>query len=194
MRALVMDFESDKNVENLSDEYMFGPALLVAPVTSYLARTKEVYLPAGSGWYDFYTGKYFKGGEKLTVDASLDKIPLFIREGAIVPTGPAIQYAEEKTDGEITLHVYAGKDGHFTLYEDENNNNDYQKGIYSTIEFRWSQANRTLTLGKRSGEFPGMVKERTFNIVVVSPEHAAGFDAAGGKSVKYDGSEKVVTF
>ncbi len=196
MRALVMDFESDKNVENMSDEYMFGPAFLVAPVTTYKARTKEVYLPAGSGWYDFYTGKYLKGGEKINTEAPLGEIPLFVREGSIIPTGPEIQYAEEKTNGGITLHVYAGKDGRFTLYEDENNNNDYQKGIYSTVEFKWDQANQTLTIGKRRGEFPGMVKDRTFNVVVVSPEHATGFDAAPAteKSLKYDGSEKVVTF
>ncbi|HQT92361.1 MAG TPA: glycoside hydrolase family 31 protein, partial [Candidatus Kryptobacter bacterium] len=123
MRALVMDFESDKNVENMSDEYMFGPAFLVAPVTIYKARTKEVYLPAGSGWYDFYTGKYLKGGEKINTEAPLGEMPLFVREGSIIPTGPEIQYAEEKTNGGITLHVYAGRDGYFTFYEDENNDN-----------------------------------------------------------------------
>ncbi len=155
-----------------------------------------MYLPAGSGWYDFYTGKYLKGGEKINTEAPLGEIPLFIREGSIIPTGPEIQHAKEKTDGGITLHVSAGTDGRFILYEDENNNNDYQKGIYSTVEFKWDQANRTLTIGKRRGEFPDMVKDRTFNIVFVSPEHAAGFDAVPTteKSVKYDGSEKVISF
>ncbi len=155
-----------------------------------------MYLPAGSGWYDFYTGKYLTGGERMNTEAPLGEIPLFVREGSIIPSGPEIQYAEEKTNGGITLHVYAGKDGRFTLYEDENNKNDYQKGIYSTVEFKWDQANQTLTIGKRRGEFPGMVKDRTFNVVVVSPEHATGFDAppAMEKSVMYDGSEKVVSF
>jgi alpha-D-xyloside xylohydrolase len=196
MRALVMDFESDMKVKNLSDEYLFGPSILVAPVTTYKARTKDVYLPAGTGWYDFYSGKYYEGGRWITCEAPLNRIPLFIREGSIIPTGPEIQYAEEKTKGEITLHVYAGKDGHFSLYEDEDNNNDYQRGIHSTIGFKWDQNRHELTIGKRHGEFPGMIADRTFTIVLYSPGQAAGFDSKpeAGKSVKYDGSEVSVVF
>ena len=196
MRALVMDFESDKSVKNLSDEYMFGSSLLVAPVTSYKARTKDVYLPSGSAWYDFYTGDYLKGGETITAAAPLDKIPLFVREGSVIPVGPEIQYAEEPTNGGLTLYVYAGKDGHFTLYEDENNNNDYQKGIHSAIKFNWDQANRVLTIGRREGRFPGMMKQRTFRIVVATPEQPVrfGMHPKSEKVVMYDGTEKVITF
>lgn len=196
MRALVMDFESDPQVTNLDNEYMFGPALLVAPVTKYRARTKEVYLPKGTGWYDFHTGKYFKGGENVNVEAPLGEIPLFVREGAIIPAGPAIQYAEEKTNGEITLYVYAGKDGEFSLYEDENDNNDYRKDVCSSIEFRWDQTRQTLTIKKRAGEFPGMMKDRMFRVVVVSPGRPAGFGTApeSEKVVKYDGSRRVIPF
>ncbi len=196
MRALVMDFQRDVKVENLSDEYMFGPALLVAPVTSYMERTKDVYLPEGTGWYYFYSGKYSAGGKKVTVNAPLNKIPLFVREGSIIPAGPVIQYAEEKTNGNITLYVYAGKDGEFTLYEDENNNNDYRKGIYSTIEFSWNQAKRVLAIGKREGKYPGMINARTFRVVVVSREEPAGFGAISKmeKTVKYVGEKVTVTF
>lgn len=196
MRALVMNFESDPNVVSLSDEYMFGPALLVAPVTTCKARTKQIYLPAGGGWYDFYTGKFLGGGERVEAEAPLDRIPLYVREGSIIPSGPQIQYAEEKTDSTITLHVYAGKDGHFTLYEDGDSSNDYQKGVYSTIGFKWDQANKTLTIGKRQGEFPGMVKDRVFKVIIVSPENALGFGArpATEKSVEYNGNEVSVTF
>ncbi len=196
MRALVMDFASDPRVTDLDDEYMFGPALLVAPVTEYKARTKEVYFPKGTGWYDFYTGQHFKGGERVSVEAPLNEIPLFVREGSIIPAGPAIQYAEERTKGDLTLHVYSGADGKFTLYEDENDNNDYRNGIHSTIEFLWDQAKQTLTIGRRTGEFPGMLRDRTFGIVVVSPGRPSGFGATPDfvKVMKYDGSRKSVKF
>ncbi len=196
MRALVMDFESDRKVEKMSDEYMFGPALLVAPVTTYKARTKDVYLPSGTGWYDFYSGKYFDGGKSVDVSAPLDEIPLFIREGSIIPTGPDIQYAEQKTDGEITLHVYSGKDGEFSLYEDDGNTNEYQKGAHSMIDFKWDQKSRILTIGKREGDFAGMARERTFRIIMVSRENPSGFQAAPKeeKSVEYTGKEVEVRF
>ena len=196
MRALVMDFQSDGHVKNLSDEYMFGPALLVAPVTSYMERTKHVYLPEGTGWYGVYSGKYFDGGKNVTVNAPLDEIPLFVREGSIIPAGPVVQYAEEKTNGDITLYVYAGKDGEFTLYEDEDNNNNYQKGICSTIKFSWNQAKQALTIGKRAGKYSGTTTTRTFNVIVVSPEEPAGFGAIHQteKSVKYTGRKVTVEF
>ena len=167
-----------------------------SPVTSYMERTKAVYLPEGTGWYDFYSGKYFDGGKNVKVNAPLDEIPLLVRKGSIIPTGPVVQYAEEKTNGDITLYVYAGKDGEFTLYEDEDNNNDYQKGIYSTIKFSWNQAKRALTIGKRNGDFPGMITARTINVVVVSREEPTGFGAISkrAKSVKYDGRKVTITF
>jgi len=170
MRALAMDFPYDKNVENLSKEYMLGPSLLVAPVTVYRERTKEIYLPTGSGWYDFYTGKYYDGGQTVMVEAPLDKIPLFVREGSIIPIGPEVQYAEEKTDGRITLYVWTGKDVGFTLYEDENENNDYQKGICSMIPIRYDEKSGKLSIGPTEGSYPMMPAKRTFRIVWIGKE------------------------
>ncbi len=196
MRALVMDFQSDSRVANLSDEYMFGPAILVAPVTTYEERAKNVYLPKGTGWYDFYSGKYFDGGHDLTVNAPLDQIPLFVREGAIIPTGPTIEYAEENTNGEITLYVYSGKDGQFSLYEDEGNNNDYQRGKCSTIVFRWDDAKKTVTIGKRAGKFPGVLLARTIKVILVSREEPVGFggNSRAERSVTYNGRKLSVKF
>ncbi len=182
MRALEMDFPSDKNVENLSNEYMFGPSLLVAPVTTYKDRTKEVYLPDGSGWYDFYTGKHYDGGKSITAQAPLDKIPLFVREGSIIPVGPEIQYAEEKTDGTITLYVYEGKDAEFTLYEDENENNDYEKGIYSEIQIHYDNSSGELSISAPAGFYPGMPANRTFRIVWIGKESPHPFLSESTKS------------
>ncbi|HEY9165831.1 MAG TPA: TIM-barrel domain-containing protein [Candidatus Kryptonia bacterium] len=196
MRGLVMDFPNDKNVTNLSNEYLFGPSILVAPVTDYEARTKQVYLPSSCGWYDLYTGKHHKGGRTLNVQAPLDKIPLFVREGSIIPVGPDIQYAEEKTDGAITIFIYAGKDGRFTFYEDENENNDYLKGEYSTVEFQWNDRNRTFTIEKRNGEFPGMRAELSINVVLVSPQTPKGLNSQTkpNRKIKYTGSQEIVRF
>lgn len=194
MRALEMDFPDDKNVENLFDEYMFGPSLLVAPVTTYKDRTKDVYLPSGCEWYDLCTGKHYVGGQTMTAQAPLDKIPLFVREGSIIPLGPEIQYAEENTDGTITLYVYTGKDAEFTLYEDENENNDFEKGMYSTITFKWNEQSQILTIGKRNGSYPGMIKSRAFKIVTISKEEPAEFGTISklARNVSYDGEEKEI--
>lgn len=176
MRALVMDFGKDKNVLDISDQFMFGPALMACPVYTYKARQREVYFPDGNGWYDFYTGKHITGGQTLTVDAPYEQIPLYVRSGAILPYGPDLQYTDEKTASEIILYVYTGQDGAFTLYEDENENYNYEKGQYSMIPFKYDEATRSLTIGKRQGEFSGMLKERTFRIVTVSPTQMQAFD------------------
>ena len=192
MRPLVMDFTADANVNNISDQYMFGPAIMVCPVYEYGARSREVYFPNTSGWYDFYTGKYMEGG-KQNVAAPYERIPLYVREGAIVPYGPDMQYSDEKQAEEITLFVYQGKDGEFTLYEDENVNYNYEKGAYAMIPMTYNDAEGTLTIGERKGEFPGMLKERTFKVVVVNKDKAQPFDLkAKGQLVKYNGTEQVV--
>ncbi len=194
MRALVMDFGSDRKVVKMSNEYMFGPSILVAPVTSYRARSRNVYLPSGSGWYDFYTGEHYRGGESFEGDAPLGRIPLYVREGSIIPSGPEIQYAGESTDGDIILHVYDGCDGSFTLYEDGNESNDYRKGVFAEIDFTWDQTSRTLTIGKRRGGFPGMMSEREFLVILVSQRDRLGFDVkpSHGKRIRYDGHETEV--
>lgn len=193
MRPLVMDFTADANVNNVGDQFMFGPAMMAAPVYEYGARSREIYFPAGCGWYDFYSGRYVDGGQKLKVDAPYERMPLFVRSGAIVPYGPDMQYSNEKPASEITLYVYAGKDGAFTLYEDEGVNYNYEKGQYATIPFVYNEAAGTLTIGDRAGEFPGMLKERTFNIVKVSKDQPNPFDLkAKGTTVKYNGKTQSV--
>ena len=193
MRALVMDFGKDKNVLDISDQFMFGPALMACPVYTYKARQRKVYFPDGNGWYDFYTGKHITGGQTLTVDAPYEQIPLYVRSGAILPYGPDLQYTDEKTASEIILYVYTGQDGAFTLYEDENENYNYEKGQYSMIPFKYDEATRSLTIGKRQGEFSGMLKERTFRIVTVSPTQMQAFDPdASGKTITYNGGKQTI--
>ncbi|MDE5650509.1 MAG: DUF5110 domain-containing protein, partial [Duncaniella sp.] len=193
MRPLVMDFTADKTVRNIGDEYMFGPAFLVAPVYTYGATTRQVYFPAGSEWYDFYTGKEYAGGETVNVPAPYERMPLFVRSGSIVPFGPAMQWSDEKPAEEINLYVYAGENGKFTLYEDENTNYNYEKGSYATIPFTFDNSTNTLTIGDRTGEFPGMLKERKFNVILVSKDSPRGYNRDNkGVMVNYDGKKQVI--
>ncbi len=189
MRPLVMDYADDKNVRNLSDEFMFGDALLVAPVYHYGERSSEVYFPAGE-WYDFYTGKLIKGGQTLKVDAPYERIPLFVRAGSILPMGGDIQSTAEVSKEPITLFVAAGKDGEFTIYEDEGVNYNYEKGLSSKIEIEYDDDDSTVTIGEREGEFPGMLKYRKFNIVKVDANNPKAFDKKqNGVMVDYNGKE-----
>jgi alpha-D-xyloside xylohydrolase len=194
MRALMMDFGADANVLNIGDQFMFGPALLVNPVTQYQARSRRVYLPAGTGWYALRSGKHFSGGQTIEADALYADIPVFVREGAIVPFGPALQYTAEKPADPIRLVVYTGADGSFSLYEDEGVNYNYEKGAFSTIPFKYDETTSSLTIGARQGEFPGMLKTRTFEIVWVSKDKPAplNLDAAPAQSVQYNGREIVI--
>lgn len=193
MRPLVMDFTADTNVNSISDEYLFGPALLVAPVYKYGARQREVYFPKNCGWYDFYTGEYLSGGQKQQVAAPYERLPLFVREGAIIPYGPDMQYSDEKAPAEITLYVYAGKNGKFTLYEDEGVNYNYEKGKYAAILFSYNDATRELIVEQRIGDFPGMLKERIFNVVFVDKDKAQPFDLkAKGVVIKYNGNQQTL--
>lgn len=189
MRPLVMDFTADTQVYNISDQYMFGPALMVCPVYVYGAREREVYFPEGN-WYDFYTGKLYSGGQKTVVPAPYERMPLFVRAGSILPYGPEMQYSDEKKAEKIDLYVFKGADGQFTLYEDEGVNYNYEKGKYAMIPMQYDQQSGTLTIGDRQGEFDGMLKERTFNVVVVDPEHPQGYAVAPqGQVVKYNGTK-----
>ena len=173
-RPLVMDFPGDCAARNLNNEYMFGPAFLVAPVTQYKQREHQVYLPAGTSWYDFWTGAPVASGA-ITVPAPYGRIPVFVRAGSIVPYEPVMQYIGERPADPITLYVYAGASGQFTLYEDQGTNFDYEKGAFSLIPIRWDDNTRTLTIGQRTGSFEGMLRTRTFRAVLVSRDHPAGF-------------------
>ena len=189
MRGLPMDFPGDPKVRDLSDQWMFGPALMPCPVYEYKARSREVYFPEG-GWYDFYTGAYIAGGQTLTADAPYERIPLYVRAGSIIPFGPDMQWSDEKPADNIRLYVYAGRDADFTLYEDDGVTYGYEKGAYATIPIHWDDASRTLTIGARKGSFPGMLETRTFTVVVVDPAHPAGFAPdASGTEVHYTGTE-----
>lgn len=159
-------------------------------------KTRTVYLPANTIWYDFWTGEKFKGGKSIKLDAPIDKIPLLIKAGSIIPMGPFLQYSTEKPADPIELRIYPGADGSFTLYEDENDNYNYEKGIYSTIDFKWNDKNKTLVIGDCKGEFPGMLKERTFNVVLVSKNKGTGIDIhqKPDKTIKYNGSKLTIRF
>ena len=185
-----MDFPSDKNVTDLSDQWMFGPALMPCPVYEYKARSRSVYFPEG-GWYDFYTGEYISGGKRTEVSAPYERMPLYVKEGSIIPMGPAMQWSDEKPADDILLAVYAGKDASFTLYEDEGVNYNYEKGKYATIPITWDDKTRTLTIGERKGDFDGMLSARKFRIVVTDPSNPNAFDPDfKGKEISYSG-EKV---
>lgn len=194
MRPMVMDFGSDKAVKNIGDQYMFGPSLLVAPVYKYKARTRNVYFPSSCGWYDFYSGIYILGGHQVKVDAPFEQIPLFVREGSIIPFGPEIQFTGEKPADPITLYVYTGRNCGFTLYEDEGTNYNYERGEWSTIKFSYNDSTGDLTIDGRNGEFGGMLKERTFRIVWVTRNNHVAFHPGivPHETVRYNGEKIVV--
>lgn len=202
MRALMMDFKGDRKVWDMTDEFMFGRSLLVAPVTYALytdeqrrwsddapdwteAKQMDVYLPSGAKWYDYYTNTLYNGGREVNVDASIDHCPMFVRAGSILPLGPDVQYTSEKPWDNLEIRVYAGADGKFTLYEDEGDNYNYEKGIHSTIDF--SLKGSKLTIGARRGEFPGMLKARRFNITYINGKTVKNV------SVDYDGTARTIS-
>jgi len=195
MRPLVMDFADDTRARTVADQYMFGPAFLVNPVTTYKARSREVYLPSGT-WFDFWTGKTTQGGTTITADAPYDQLPVFVPTGSIIPVGPDQQYVGEKPIDALTLYVYAGANGTFSLYEDDGLTNGYERGQFSQIPFGWNEATRTLTIGRRTGTYPGMPATRTFNVVIVKTGAPVPFEgaAAAGRAVKYAGAEVKATF
>lgn len=196
MRALFMDFLGDKKAWNVTDEYMFGKAFLVAPVvhaqyTPELvqkdlkenegwgsdskteidkvvaadfaqAKSMDVYLPAGTRWFNYWTNEVQEGGKNVTVETTLGRIPLFVRAGSVVPVGPDVQYSGEKAWDNLTVCVYPGADGNFTLYEDEFDNYNYEKGAYTEIPMTWDDSKRTLTIGSRKGGYTGMLAKRQF--------------------------------
>lgn len=159
-------------------------------------QTRPVYLPAGAKWTDFWTGRTIAGAQRIMADAPIDKIPLLVRAGSIIPMGPFVQYAAEKPADPIELRIYPGASGSFTLYEDENDNYNYEKGVYATIAFHWDDAKRQLTIEDRKGEFPGMLKDRTFNVVLVRKNHGTGIEVTDkpDKVVSYKGAQQVVQF
>ena len=191
MRPFVMDFGNDKNVINIGHQFMFGPSIMVCPVYIYKARKLDVYFPKDFNWYDFYTGKIeSNGGENKNVEAPYEHIPLFIKSGSIIPFGPAIEYTRQKKVDNLRIFIYLGNDGKFTLYEDEGINYGYEEGKFSKIEFNYKESSKILTIKEREGEYPGMLKERTFTIITVSTSNQIGYNPdLDGKEVKYNGGK-----
>ena len=195
MRGLPMDFPADPAVKDISDQWMFGPAFMPCPVYEYGARSREVYLPEGSVWYDFYSGRSYSGGEKIVADAPYERMPLFVRGGSIVPMGPDMEWCDEKQPEVIDLYVYAGADCQFTLYEDDGLTYGYERGERSEITFFWTDSERELIIGERDGEYPGMLESRRFNVILVDPEHPVGYGGPGsvpGEMVEYDGKVVII--
>lgn len=190
MRSLLFDFISDPEVKGIEDEFMFGPSILVCAVTEPMYYTqisqpiqrekkKKCYLPSGTKWFDYWTNICYEGGQWVWADTPIDKIPLFIKAGAILPTTEGLQYAQEKVETPIKINIYEGADGTFTLYEDEGDNYNFEKGFYSTIIFDWKNAERKLTIKDRAGSYEGMEKIRIFEIQVGSKKEEVTY--SGGK-------------
>jgi alpha-D-xyloside xylohydrolase len=194
MRPLVMDFRNDRRAQNIGDQFMFGPEILVNPVTEPGATLRHMYLPDAK-WYDFWTGASMDGKKMIDTPAPLDRMPLFVRAGSILPMGPEVEYVAQKPADPIEVRVYAGANGDFNLYEDEGDTYDYEKGVRAVIPMHWDDATKTLTIGARNGTFPGMLAHRTFHVVFVGENHGGGINpvAQPDKSVEYSGSQLTVT-
>jgi alpha-D-xyloside xylohydrolase len=167
---------------------MFGPSIMVAPVYEYSARKRDVYFPEGTNWFDFYSGKKYTGGQRISVESPLDKMPLFVREGSLLICGPVIQHTSKKQDP-LTIYVFPGKNTSTTLYEDEGTNYNYESGKFSTITISYDDATHRLSLAKREGGYPGMFTKRRFEIVWVK-DHQGGVDLTvqPHQVIEYSGS------
>jgi alpha-D-xyloside xylohydrolase len=194
MRPLVMDFRTDARVADIGDQFMYGPAFLVSPVTEPGATTRRLYLPDAK-WYDFWTGSVANGPNVVTAAAPLEKMPLYVRAGSIVPLGPEVEWSTQKPADPIELRIFRGADGNFTLYEDENDGYNYEKGVYATIPIHWDDAKQTLTIGDRKGDYPGMLQSRSFRVVFVGENHGAGIspEEKPDKVVPYAGKQVTLT-
>ena len=205
MRSLAFDFRHDEKVFNIQDQYMFGSAFLVNPVTEQMftgkdsaskEKSRKVYLPKSTSWFDFWTGEKFYGGQTITVSTPLEKLPLFVKEGSIIPMGKLMEYAAEKASDTIELRIYPGADGSFSYYEDENDNYNYENGKYSLINFSWLDKQKQLIISDIKGSFNGMLNKRIFNIVIVKQGNGIGGNVSTNinKSVAYFNKNIRVTF
>jgi len=194
LRALAMDFPQDPKVRDIADQYLFGPAFLVAPVTSYQARERQVYLPAGTSWIDFHTGQRHAGGQEITAAAPLERSPLFVRAGSIVPRTVVQQYVDEKPDAPLTIEVYTGADGSFSLYEDDGRNYGYERGEFARIPLSWNEARGELVIGAREGGYPGMRDQREIRVRWIDGprEDAGALEPQADASVRYTGEAVTV--
>ncbi len=215
MRALMMDFPKDQNALDIDDQFMFGKSILVSPITKAMyvkpvdqnnlksgleedfsqIKSRELYLPKGADWYDYWTGEKMAGGQKLVKESPLNIIPLHVKAGSILPFGPDVQYATEKNWDNLEIRVYPGSNAAFDLYEDENDNYNYENGAYSTIKFAWDDAKRTLTVNERKGDFKGMLLSRKFKVNIAGEENKSG-DMAKSRiqTISYSGKRMMIKF
>ncbi len=193
MRPLAMDFSADPWAGHIGDQYMFGPSLMVCPVYEYKARTRKVYLPERIGWYDFYTGKCIDGAHRFDAGAPLSLMPIYVPAGSIIPAGGPVQSTAEP-QRDLTIYVYEGSEASFDLYEDDGISYGYEDEAYSRIRITWNQLERTLTVGRREGSYPGYASERTFSVVTVSPAKPAAFGDLPARAVRisYDGKAQTI--
>ncbi len=190
LRPLVMDFGNDREALNIADQYLFGPALMVNPVTEPGVSSRSVYLPGNAAWYDFWTGKRQSAGRRTDAAAPVGILPLYVPAGAILPLGPDVEYVDQKAADPLEVRVYPGADGSFVLYEDAGDSYDYERGAYTNIRFHWNDASKTLTIGKRAGAYEGMLSKRTFRIVLVDERHGGGVEQpAEARVAAYSGEE-----
>jgi len=193
MRPMVMDFKNDATAIAQSYQYMYGKSILVAPVIEAGVTEWNVYLPKSNGWYNFWTGKRFTGGQTIKADAPQDKIPLFVKAGSIIPMGKFLQYTSEKPMDTLEIRIYSGDDGHFTLYNDEGNNYNYEKGKFTVIPFKWNEQQQTLTIDKQQGSYAGALKKYVLNIVWVNESNGSGINISrNAKTVVYSGEKITV--
>jgi alpha-D-xyloside xylohydrolase len=194
MRPLVMDWRDNQTVRDIGDEFLFGPAILVNPVTEQGATSREVYLPPAAAWYDFWTGAQLRGDQHVQAAAPLERIPLYVKAGSILPLGPEEEYASQSPDGPVELRIYRGADGDFTLYNDAGDSYDYEKGAHAVMPMHWDDAGSTLTLGARVGGYPGMAAKRKFRVVLVGSDHGVGLAVAptADREIEYDGQRMSV--
>ena len=191
MRPLIMDFREDNEAVDQAFEYMFGKSILVSPIVVSGVKEWNVYLPEKCKWYDFWTGEVHEGGKYVIADAPMDKLPLFVKAGSIIPLGEITQYTSKKTEAILEIRIYNGDNGQFELYEDEGDNYNYEKGDYTTISFSWDDTENILTIGNRKGGFPGMPVERKFNIILVNENNGTGIERANiiDKEIQYTGQK-----
>jgi alpha-D-xyloside xylohydrolase len=191
---MIMDFNGDTAAVNRPYQFMFGKAVMVAPVTESGINAQEVYLPKSAVWYDFWTGKRLEGNQTIVTPLTPEKIPLFVKGGSMLPLGKLVQYTTEKPADTLEFRIYKGANGTFTLYEDENDNYNYEKGLYAEIPFAWNDVKSVLTIGERKGSFPGMLEKRIFNIVVVTVGKGSGVSVCErpDKQVLYSGKKTTI--
>lgn len=194
MRTLAMDFPNDPKVNSIADQYLFGPSLLINPITEFKATKRQVYLPAGTSWINFDTGKREQGGRTITADAPLARMPVFVRAGAIIPRTVVQQYVDQQPDAPLTIEVYTGADGTFSLYEDAGRDYGYERGEFSRIPLQWNDKTGELQLGQRQGQWPGMQATREVRVRFVSGPRGdnGALEPKADVTVRYDGSAQVV--